>query len=153
MHAITLEAFDEAAQTARLLVSCGKGVYIRTLLADIGKRLDGGAVMTNLCRTEACGFSLAQCFDFEAVAAFCHTGTLEEHLIPIDQLFSTYPALYLSEKQSKQYRNGVKIPLTQLSDLQGEACLPLRVYDAQRSFLGLGKVDQEDDVLRVMKNF
>lgn len=118
IDAITLDAFDETQQTATLTVSCGKGTYIRTLLSDIGQRLGGDAVMTALTRTAACGYPLQDCLTFEQVAAAMADGTLEEHLLPTDSLFSSYPKLRLNAAQERMFCNGVKLDLNRLRNLQ-----------------------------------
>ena len=118
IDAITLDAFDETQQTATLTISCGKGTYIRTLLSDIGQRLGGDAVMTALTRTVACGYPLQDCLTFEQVAAAMADGTLEEHLLPTDSLFSSYPKLRLNAAQERMFCNGVKLDLNRLRNLQ-----------------------------------
>ncbi|WP_295217462.1 tRNA pseudouridine(55) synthase TruB [Ruminococcus sp.] len=152
IHTLTLETWNEDAQTAELLVSCGKGTYIRTLLSDIGKALGGGAVMTALCRTQASGFSLEQCYTFEDVKRFCREGSLASHLIPTDRLFAALPALHLTEKQSVLYGNGVKLDLEQIPEYQ-DSQTEYRVYDAKQVFLGTALAEPENSVLRVGKNF
>lgn len=152
VYQIMLEAFDEAAQTALLTISCGKGTYIRTLLSDLGHVLGGGAVMTELCRTMASGFTLEQCYTFEEVMTMCGKGTLAEHLIPTDRLFAALPALHLTEAQTVQYGNGVKLPLSCLPELQPDQQM-YRVYGADGGFLGTACVDAEAALLRVGKNF
>ncbi len=152
VDAIQLEAFDEAAQTAQLSISCGKGTYIRTLLADIGIALGGGAVMTSLCRTAACGFTLRDCYDFAQVETFCKAGMLQAHLISTDHLFLMYPALHLSVQQAQQYRNGVKLPLGQLTEAFPHQDL-YRVYGSQEEFLGVGFANRETELFQVRKNF
>ena len=152
VYHIVLEDFDEAAQTAALTISCGKGTYIRTLLDDIGKMLGGGAVMTRLCRTAACGFTLADCYDFAQVETFCQAGTLSSHLIPTDQLFLANPALHLTEAQTRLYQNGVKLSLCRLPEiLPGQT--QYRVYDAQNRFISIGIADWETGLFKVKKNF
>ena len=152
IDALTLEEWDEAAQTAVFTISCGKGTYIRTLLSDLGKALGGGAVMTALCRTKASGFTLEQCYTFEEVASFCRAGTLPAHLIPTDKLFETLPALHLTEQQSDLYRNGVKLALERLDGLLPEQ-QTYRVYGADDVFFGTAFADEKTGELRVGKNF
>lgn len=48
------------AHVFRLSVDCGSGTYIRSLAADIGTALGGGAHLANLRRIAAGGFSLAE---------------------------------------------------------------------------------------------
>ncbi len=149
---IILHDFNEEAQTASLTVSCGKGTYIRTLLSDIGKALGGDAVMTSLCRTKACGFSLAQCSTFEDVAAAVQNGTAESLLIPTEQLFVSYPQLHLNEVQSRMYRNGVKLDLSRIHHLT-EKTENYTVYDNAGVFIGTAQADFASGILRVGKNF
>ena len=152
IDAITLDAFDETQQTATLTVSCGKGTYIRTLLSDIGQRLGGDAVMTALTRTAACGYQLQDCLTFEQVAAAMADGTLEEHLLPTDSLFSSYPNLRLNAAQERMFCNGVKLDLNRLRDLQPDQDV-YTVYGATGTFLGTALADRTQQELRIGKRF
>lgn len=152
IRAITIEAWDEVQQTATLAVACGKGTYIRTLLADIGKALGGGAVMTSLCRTMANGFTLEQCHTFGEVAQMVESGTLQSNLIPTDRLFAALPKLTLSQKQSTLYQNGVKLLLERVGGILPDADI-YRVYGADGTFFGIAHADRAEGQLRVGKNF
>lgn len=152
IDAITLDAFDETQQTATLTVSCGKGTYIRTLLSDIGQRLGGDAVMTALTRTAACGYPLQDCLTFEQVTAAMADGTLEEHLLPTDSLFSSYPKLRLNAAQERMFCNGVKLDLKRLRNLQPDQDL-YTVYGATGTFLGTALADRTQQELRIGKRF
>lgn len=152
IDAITLDTFDETQQTATLTVSCGKGTYIRTLLSDIGQRLGGDAVMTALTRTAACGYQLQDCLTFEQVAATMADGTLEEHLLPTDSLFSSYPKLRLNAAQERMFCNGVKLDLNRLRNLQPDQDI-YTVYGATGTFLGTALADRTQQELRIGKRF
>ena len=152
IDAITLDAFNETQQTATLTVSCGKGTYIRTLLSDIGQRLGGDAVMTALTRTAACGYPLQECLTFEQVAAAMADGTLEEHLLPTDSLFSSYPKLRLNAVQERMFCNGVKLDLNRLRNLQPDQDI-YTVYGATGTFLGTALADRTQQELRIGKRF
>ena len=152
IDAITLDAFNETQQTATLTVSCGKGTYIRTLLSDIGQRLGGDAVMTALTRTAACGYPLQECLTFEQVAAAMADGTLEEHVLPTDSLFSSYPKLRLNAAQERMFCNGVKLDLNRLRNLQPDQDI-YTVYGATGTFLGTALADRTQQELRIGKRF
>lgn len=152
IDAITLDAFDETQQTATLTVSCGKGTYIRTLLSDMGQRLGGDAVMTALTRTAACGYPLQDCLTFEQVAAAMADGTLEEHLLPTDSLFSSYPKLRLNATQERMFCNGVKLDLNRLRNLQPDQDI-YTIYGATGTFLGTALADRTQQELRIGKRF
>ncbi len=145
---IAIENFDAEHQTATFRIHCGKGTYIRTLIADIGAALGTCAVMTSLVRTKACGFSLDMCSTFSEISRFMQDGTLSEHLIPTDTLFATYPAITLSSKQAIDYQNGVRLRLDEVGVTAGT----YRVY-RNGIFLGTATANETEGVLRIGKNF
>ena len=91
-----------------LHVSCSGGTYIRTLCADIGKRLGCGGAMASLMRTKTCGFSIEQSHTLASLEEM----TLEQRLsllIPVEELFSDLPAVTLPEFFEKLCRGGCEI--------------------------------------------
>ena len=67
---VTIRAFDfteVALPEISFRVQCSKGTYIRTLCADLGRRLGCGACMTALRRTRSGNFSLADAITVEAL--------------------------------------------------------------------------------------
>lgn len=77
-------------------VTCSKGTYIRTLCADIGAYLGCGAVMSELRRTGACGFSLDDAHTFEELEEM----TIEERydlLLPTESAFAELPVVHLPD--------------------------------------------------------
>lgn len=61
-----LELFDPATPSATIVVTCSKGTYIRTLVADLGTALGVGAHVSALRRLKAGPFSLEQAVFLEA---------------------------------------------------------------------------------------
>ena len=118
-------------------VSCSKGTYIRTLIADIGERLGCGAVMTALRRTLSNGFSIAQAVTEEEIEELG-----ERAVIGIDAPFSGLPQVTVSEKQAKRFSNGGELSAERL---HSEIIPSLyRVYAPDGAFLGLGEVREDD---------
>jgi len=65
---IELLWFDPEKMQAQIRVECGKGTYIRALARDIGRALDSGAYLTQLCRTRLGDVRIEDCIkldDFE----------------------------------------------------------------------------------------
>ena len=58
-----IECLDLGRETIRIKVRCGKGTYIRTLAADIGRVLGCGAHLTALRRLQSGFFSLDDAVD------------------------------------------------------------------------------------------
>ena len=108
--------------------------------------------MTALTRTAACGYPLQECLTFEQVAAAMADGTLEEHLLPTDSLFSSYPKLRLTAAQERMFCNGVKLDLNRLRNLQPDQDI-YTVYGATGTFLGTALADRTQQELRIGKRF
>ena len=82
VYSLALLEFDRKTQCGKLEVFCSKGTYVRTIIDDIGAKLGVGAVMTDLRRVEACGFSINDC------VALSHA--LEEKLEENDPIENAY---------------------------------------------------------------
>ncbi len=149
VYSAVLKNFDEQAQTAEIEVSCGKGTFIRTLINDMGEMLGCGAVMTELCRTKACGFELAECYSIEDIENLMREGNFEEKLIPIDRIFESLPKLVLSDFDRRLYRSGVPLDLQKRGwgGIKGD----IAVYDESGLLLGISYMNEEENELKLKK--
>ena len=66
---IELLKFDEEKQSAKIIIACEKGTYIRSLAYDLGKKLGSGAYLTDLIRTKSGGFSLNTVVNIEDLSS------------------------------------------------------------------------------------
>ena len=151
VYAINLLEFDEEAQKAKIEVSCGKGTYIRTLIADMGKALGCGAAMGKLRRTKAGSFCLSDCLTIDEVCERMESGTLEEALLPIERLFEHLPKLVLNDFDEHLYRNGVSLELQK----RGWEIISgtVAVYNKKGEILGLSEMDEKQNELTLIKLF
>jgi tRNA pseudouridine55 synthase len=78
VHALTLLELGavgaDGLRLARMEVRCGKGTYVRTLAADLGRALGVPAHLAALRRTAASGFSLDQAIPLEALERLAQEG-------------------------------------------------------------------------------
>ena len=136
-----LECLEFDGVTARLLVHCSKGTYIRTLCKDIGESLGCGGCMASLCRVTAGEYTLEGSVALETLLECEDPGV---YLRPVDSMFVNYEAVKLTENQEKRCRNGnsfsIKLP-------DGT----YRAYGKNEEFLMLAKV--EDGVMSTIKSF
>ncbi|WBY64404.1 tRNA pseudouridine(55) synthase TruB [Thermocaproicibacter melissae] len=149
---LELLEFDEATQSGRLSVSCSKGTYIRTLCADIGEALGTYGVMTSLRRTRAAGYSLSDAVTLEQAKALAAEGRIAERVLPVESLFTSYPAVTVSAAQAVRFSNGGALDLsrTSLRSAQLSDGSRFRVLSPENVFLGLGEVrDKNLAVLRL----
>ena len=127
-------------------VDCSTGTYIRTLVDDIGKSLGTGAVMTELCRTRACGFEISECVSIEKL----REKPLDElKLLSVESVFRDLPVTVLDEVQTRMYLNGVRLDADRLAEKPPLDTL-LRVY-GNGGFLGVAKVNEERELVSVKR--
>lgn len=148
---LELASADEQAQEFVLDVECSKGTYIRSLTQDIGERLGCGAVLTELQRTFAAGFPLAQCVSLEQAQQLKEENRLQECLIPLDKVLEPYPMASVTQPQARRFSNGGGLALDRLS-LPPKTCGYVRVY-GDGLFLGLGEVNESAQELAVKRVF
>ncbi len=129
-------------------VHCSKGTYIRTLCADIGKKLNTGGVMKALCRTEASGFPLACAHTIGELEAMTEE-ELSRAVLPVETIFKSRKKLTLSEFYSRLGRCGAEIYLKKIGVCDLELGEQVRLYDSAGEFFALGEVRLFDDGLAV----
>lgn len=136
--------------TYELDVSCSKGTYIRTLCADIGKKLGCGAAMSALRRTSSGDFELSDAYTVERLEAM----TLEERqslVVPTEKLFLHLDECALPDFYAKLFIAGAPLYQKKL-----RTSLPVgktvRVTN-KGEFIGLGRADvlSESDDTPVLK--
>lgn len=138
----------------RMVVTCSKGTYIRTLCHDIGELLECGACMEELVRTKVSCFDIEDAVTLEQVSALKQEGRLEEILIPIDEMFSDYEAVSLKEEfMSFVYNGNVFFPkhLNQYIELTDGKMV--RVYDGEGNFIAIYKFIKEKYLFKIEKMF
>ena len=122
-----LECLEFTGLTAKLLVHCSKGTYIRTLCKDIGEALGCGGCMESLRRVTAGEYTIEQAVPLQTLID-CEDP--EKYLLPVDSMFKNHPPVTLTEKQEKCCRNGVAFT-TNLAEGT------YRVYGQNGEFLAL----------------
>lgn len=143
IHSLHCAALSGQENTYTLDVHCSKGVYIRTLISDIGEMLGCGAVMTRLRRTHVGGFCIDDCMSLERVGELMKAGELESALLPVAGAFSGLDRAYLSPVQTRMLLNGVKLDASRVRHSGRE---PFAVY-YNDEFIGLAKIDERDFIL------
>lgn len=74
---IELTGFDPETMRMSIRVACGKGTYIRALARDIGRALDSGAYLTELCRTRSGDYRVEDCINVKQFDEWLAQQTIE----------------------------------------------------------------------------
>jgi len=144
IYRIELLSFDSLSYEAVIHVGCSKGVYIRTLIAEIGRRLGCGAAMSGLRRTRTGPFSIENAITLETLETLAESGRLAEAMIPVDKLFDSHAAVTLSAADAVRLKNGAAI---RRQSVNGK----VRVYDPDGEFLAIGQASERG--LEIEKTF
>lgn len=144
VHSIVAKKISEREYT--LDVKCSKGTYIRTLCADIGKRLGVGGAMKSLLRHEASGFSLSEAHTLSEYEKMTDEER-EASIFPVEYVFSKYREIKLPDFFSRLAHSGLEIYLKKI----GESAHPgeiLRLSD-KNGFFAVGEVREYEGGLAI----
>ena len=151
VYSLELLSFDGSTQSGTLEIYCGGGTYIRTVIDDLARSLGTVGVMTDLVRTEACGYRLDDCLTLDKLRQKIESGD-SDYLYSVESIFTAYDVLQVSDKQAHRFINGnpLDVARTALKD-HAEDKKILRVKDKAGNFLSLGIVD--GDSIKMYKHF
>jgi tRNA pseudouridine55 synthase len=121
---VTVERFDVAPAAEPgvfpIEVACSSGTYVRVLVADVGRLLDGGAHLRHLRRTAVGSFTLAESCSLDDLV-----------LLPPEAAVRDLPQLRVDEMTANGVRHGRSFPasLTGPTAVLDEAGRLLAVYE------------------------
>jgi len=140
VHSITL--LGSTGKDRYLLeINCGKGVYIRSLMRDIGDALGCGGHMSFLLRSRAGAFEVNEAHSLEELRA----GDIESFISPMDTLLGAYKRVVLPGSLFKTVKNGNPIKPVFLEGMGLSAGETVRVY-LEDDFAGMGTVNDEGGI-------
>ncbi len=138
IFSIELTAFEDPV--ASLTVACSKGVYIRTLCAEIGDALGMGAHLIGLERTRSGRFSIDRAISLDQLQEMMAAGSAEQALTPIDDALAAFPVISISEAETVRVLHGNQISCP-LSFANVAAGGHVRLHSPSGRLLGLARVD------------
>lgn len=126
-----------------ILVTCSKGTYIRSLIDDIGEKLQCGAIMTSLIREGTGTFTMENTVRLSELEEKGY----EQYLIPMDEILAEYAAFTVPEEFLKLIANGVRVKNRKVTATLEEGLY--RGYSEDGSFLGILNRDEDSLFLTV----
>ncbi|MDO5516207.1 MAG: tRNA pseudouridine(55) synthase TruB [Clostridium sp.] len=139
IHILNIENVEIELPYVSMKVSCSKGTYIRSLCFDIGEKLNVGATMVELNRSETSVFKQEESVNIEDLTE----DNIQNYLISIEDALKFYPKLVVNSSFTKLLANGVKVFDRRLTSETREKGILYRVYDSEGIFIGLGKQDDK----------
>ncbi len=146
IHKMTYLGYENGILS--LEVTCSKGTYIRTLIEDIGKKLDCGAHVVELRRTGFAHIDVSQTFKFSDLEALALDDyqALDEKILASEAMLPNLEDVYLSETQSVDIKFGREIQIDQ------QGLLKVKLFDDKKQFLGIGQ-RQENGIITPKRLF
>jgi tRNA pseudouridine55 synthase len=111
----SLELQSVTLPYATVAVACGRGTYIRSLVADIGQALGCGAHITELRRLRSGLFTLDQSLSIEDFADFVKKGTIKERLLLMKDCVDLIARVQVTPKTAENIKQGKPIRIQDLS--------------------------------------
>jgi tRNA pseudouridine55 synthase len=132
---IALQHFEDPFLS--LAVRCSKGVYIRTLCADLGEVLLAGAHLTKLVRTRSGRFTIETSITLDRLAELGEAGSLGQALVSMDEALADMPLVAVNEAESGRIQHGNSVPL--LGNYSWAGSPLLRIHGPSGVLLALGR--------------
>ncbi len=133
-----IEILEMNLPKVRMLVTCSKGTYIRTLCNDIGDRLGCGGAMASLIRRQTAGFTLEEAKTLDEIETIMKAGEISDIIKDVDSVFEHYPKAIVKIECLKAVQNGNWLYANMLDvseeDKQAEN---IRIYDSEAMFYGI----------------
>ena len=141
IHSIQL--LESTSTRLVLTVSCSKGTYIRTLVEDIAEAAGTLAHTSKLHRETVGAFRSEDMLDMSGAeaAAIDGPGALRERLLPADVALASWPACQVDAADVERFCGGQAVSC----DATGDGLT--KVYDSERTFLGIGQMRSDGAVL------
>jgi tRNA pseudouridine55 synthase len=133
IHEINLASYEHPL--IEIDVRCSKGVYIRTLCADIGEALGCGAHLASLIRTRSGRFGVDQAVSLEQLELLSGNGEFQEYFVPLDKALDDIPPVIIGDDASRKILHGnrVSAPVGTIRESV------LRIHGQDGTLLALGR--------------
>ena len=144
IHSIKAERINE--RDYAIDVHCSKGTYIRTLCADIGKKLGTGGCMAALERTRASVFTLNDAVTISELEAMSDAEK-ENAIVPVERIFERFECVKLPDFFARLASCGAEIYLSKIGLSIPEGTM-VRLY-SKDGFFAIGEVRPFDEGLAI----
>ena len=136
IYRIDLTAYEDPFVT--IAVKCSKGVYIRSLCAEIGDALGMGAHLAGLERTRSGGFSIEKSITLESLADLAATGNTVRAVTSLDDALAGFQSVPISEAETVRVLHGNQISCPgSLANSSGDL---VRLHSPAGTLLALARV-------------
>ena len=147
VHNICLKNYKK--DLLELIIHCGKGTYIRTLIEDIGTQLNTHAHVIELRRISIDLLDDQKIITLKELENTRNIQGLRRYLLPLDTALQSMPKICISKEYHLNFSQGQKIMLPPKDTYKDQN---IRVYNHENQIVGLGCIG-EDGLLKPTRVF
>jgi tRNA pseudouridine55 synthase len=111
----SLEILSLDGDRARFCVSVSTGTYVRSIAHELGQKLQVGAHLSSLTRTQSGEFRIEDAVTLEELAEAVRQGTVEQRFIHLRRILPDFPCVMADEENAGKIRHGRPVNLPELS--------------------------------------
>ncbi len=132
---------------AKIYISCSKGTYIRSIIHDLGIKLNSYAHMTELIRTRVGRFDLENSIDISKIDDYS-LEDLENSLISINEALYNFESLEVTKIIRDRLVNGQRINIKDLINTKIPKDEEIKII-SENEFIGIAKIN--NNILKMEK--
>ncbi|WP_027015599.1 tRNA pseudouridine(55) synthase TruB [Comamonas composti] len=138
IHALslTLTLDEQGLPALKMVVTCSKGTYIRTLAEDVGQALGCGAHLRALRRVDTGGLGVERCITLAQLEAMSEEQRLAQ-VLPAQTLLAGHVNVMLAEHDTARFLQGLR-----RKGAWADATSVAVYGERPRALLGVGRVEQ-----------
>jgi tRNA pseudouridine55 synthase len=114
-----LDLLEFEGETARVLVHCSAGTYLRSIAHEVGQKLGCGGHLESLRRTSSGGFTEDHARTLDQLASLAAEGGFDQAIVPASQLLPHFPNATVDALTVAQIRQGKDFRLSPFIDRMG----------------------------------
>lgn len=125
-----------SGKEASLSVTCGKGMYVRSLAKDLAEKSGSCAYVQTLRRTRVAKFAINEAISLSNLENVVYKGELLNYLRPVEAVLDDIPVLSLDKASSTKLKNGQLLHIDPANEnIEGVVCAK-----SDGKFIALGEV-------------
>lgn len=132
---------------AKIYINCSKGTYIRSIIHDLGIKLNSYAHMTELIRTRVGHFDLENSIDISKIDSYS-LEDLENSLISINDALYNFESIEVTKIIRDRLVNGQRINIKDLINIKIPKDEEIKII-SENEFIGIAKIN--NNILKMEK--
>src|SRR5713226_2359730 len=138
-----LKQNNDGTSDLAVRVVCSAGTYVRSLAESVGERLGVGAHLTELRRTRAGQFKIAEAITLDRLNDIAQSGSIEQGLLSPDAALAHLPFLNLDTDRARRVRHGIDLRIEDPKASDWSEGQPVRVRDVNGELIAVGIYDHD----------